>query len=58
MVRVLQIRNFTHWKENCFTFLWYSSLKDFRVNLKACHLQKYEKKQLIGRMKQRMRVLE
>jgi len=46
------------WKEYCFQFLISSSLKDFNVNVKTCHLKKWEKKQLIGKMKQRMRVLE
>ena len=57
MVKVLQIRDFTRWKNHVFHFLISSKVKDFRVNLNACKLQKYEKKQLIARMKQRIRVL-
>jgi len=57
MVRVLLIRNFTRWKDNIFHFLIASKISGFRVNLNSCHLQKYEKKQLVGRMKQRIRVL-
>ena len=57
MARVLQIRNFARWKDNIFHFLIESKISDFRINLRSCLLQKYEKKQLIGRMKQRMRVL-
>jgi len=52
------LRNFTRWKYHVFHFLISSQVKDFRVNLNACKLKKYEKKQLIGKMKQRMRVLE
>ena len=57
MVRVLQIRDFTRWKQHVFHFLISSKVKDFRVNLNACKLKKYEKKQLIGKMKLRVRVL-
>jgi len=55
---VLQIRDFTRWKQYVFHFLINSKVKDFRVNLNACKLKKYEKKQLIGKMKQRGRILE
>ena len=58
MVKVLQIRDFTRWKEYVFQFLISSKIKDFRVNLNACKLKKYEKKQLIGRIKNKVRVLE
>ena len=57
MVQVLPIRNFARWKDNIFHFLIASKISDFRVNLNSCHLKKWEKKQLIGRMKQRIRVL-
>ena len=57
MVKVLPIRNFARWKDNIFHFLIASKISDFGINLRSCHLQKYEKKQLIGRMKQRIRVL-
>ena len=58
MVRVLPIRNFTRWKQHVFHFLISSKVKDFRVNLSACKLKKYEKKQLIGRMRYMVRHLE
>jgi hypothetical protein len=58
MDKVLLIRNFTKWKEYVFHFLINSQVKDFRVNLNACKLKKYEKKQLIGRMKYMVRTLE
>ena len=58
MVRVLQIRDFTRWKQHVFHFLISSKLSDFRVNLSACKLKKYEKKQLIGKMKYMARQLE
>ena len=58
MVRVLQIRDFTRWKNHVFHFLNSSKVKDFRVNLSACKLKKYEKKQLVGRMKYMVRHLE
>ena len=51
MDKVLQIRDFTRWKNHVFHFLINSKVKDFRVNLNACKLKKYEKKQLIGKMK-------
>jgi len=37
--------------------LIYSRLKDFNVNLRSCHLKKFEKEQLIIKMKQRILVL-
>jgi len=55
---VLQIRDFTRWKNHVFHFLISSQVKDFRVNLNACKLKKYEKKQLIGKMKYMVRRLE
>ena len=58
MVKVLPIRDFTRWKEYVFHFLISSNVKDFRVNLNACKLKKYEKKQLIGKMKYMTRQLE
>ena len=58
MVKVLQIRDFARWKDNVFHFLIDSKVKDFRVNLRTCHLKKYEKKQLIGKMKYMVRHLE
>ena len=58
MGRVLQIRDFARWKKHVFHFLISSKVKDFRVNLKACKLKKYEKKQLIGKMKYMARQLE
>ena len=58
MARVLPIRDFTRWKQYVFHFLISSKVKDFRVNLNACKLQKYEKKQLIGKMKYLARQLE
>ena len=58
MDRVLLIRNFTRWKHHVFHFLISSKVKDFRVNLSACKLKKYEKKQLVGRMKNMVRQLE
>ena len=58
MVRVLQIRDFTKWKYYVFHFLIHSKVKDFRVNLNACKLKKYEKKQLIGKMRYIVRQLE
>ena len=58
MVRVLQIRDFARWKDNVFHFLISSQVKDFRVNLNACKLKKYEKKQLIGKLKYMARQLE
>jgi len=52
------LRNrFTKWKENCFDFLISCALKDFNVNLKACKLKNWEKKQFIGRLKNRVQVL-
>ena len=38
----------------CFS---HASLKDFRINLKACKLKKWEIKQLIGKMKNNVGVL-
>ena len=32
-------------------FLTICSLKDFRTNMHACHLKKWEKKKLIGNLK-------
>jgi len=32
-------------------FLTTCSLKDFRINVHACHLKKWEKKKLIGNLK-------
>ena len=58
MGKVLPIRDFARWKEYVFHFLISSKVKDFRVNLNACKLKKYEKKQLIGRMKYMVRHLE
>ena len=58
MVRVLQIRDFARWKNHVFHFLISSKVKDFRVNLNACKLKKYEKKQLIGKLKYMARQLE
>ena len=58
MVKVLQIRDFTRWKNHVFHFLISSKVKDFRVNLNACKLKKYEKKQLIGKMRYLVRQLE
>ena len=58
MDKVLQIRDFTRWKNHVFHFLINSKVKDFRVNLNACKLKKYEKKQLIGKMKYMTRCLE
>ena len=58
MVKVLQIRDFTRWKDSVFHFLISSKVKDFRVNLNACKLKKYEKKQLIGKMRYMVRNLE
>ena len=58
MVKVLLIRNFTKWKEYVFHFLISSNVKDFRVNLNASKLKKYEKKQLMGKMKYLVRQLE
>ena len=58
MGKVLQIRDFTRWKDNVFHFLISSKVKDFRVNVRTCHLKKYEKKQLIGKMKYIRRQLE
>jgi len=55
---VLQIRDFTKWKQYVFHFLISSQVKDFRVNLNACKLKKYEKKQLIGKLKYMARQLE
>jgi len=55
---VSQIRDFTRWKNHVFHFLISSKVKDFRVNLNACKLKKYEKKQLIGKMKYMARQLE
>jgi len=55
---VLPIRNFTRWKDNIFHFLIASKISDFRINLRSCHLKKYEKKQLVGRMKYMVRHLE
>jgi hypothetical protein len=45
------------WKNYAFYFLLNSSLKDFRINLKACKLKKWEIKQLIGKMKNNVGVL-
>jgi hypothetical protein len=58
MVKVLQIRDFVRWKEHVFHFLINSKVKDFRVNLNASKLKKYEKKQLIGKMQSMVRHLE
>ena len=58
MDKVSQIRDFTRWKEYVFHFLISSKVKDFRVNVRSCHLKKYEKKQLIGKMKYLVRHLE
>jgi len=58
MGRVLQIRDFARWKKHVFHFLISSNITDFKVNLNACKLKKYEKKQLIGRMKYIRRQLE
>jgi hypothetical protein len=58
MVKVLQIRDFTRWKNHVFHFLISSKVKDFRVNLNACKLKPYEKKQLIGKMRYIVRRLE
>ena len=58
MVKVLLIRDFTRWKQHVFHFLISSKVKDFRVNLNACKLKKYEKKQLIGKMRYMVRHLE
>jgi len=55
---VLQIRDFTRWKKHVFHFLISSQVKDFRVNLNARKLKKYEKKQLIGKMRYMVRHLE
>jgi len=58
MAAVLQIKSLEKWKESCFKFLISSALKDFRINLKSCHLKKWEKKQLIGRLRLKSKVLE
>jgi len=55
---VLPIRDFTRWKNHVFHFLISSKVKDFRVNLNACKLKKYEKKQLLGKMRYLVRQLE
>ena len=57
-IRAKSYQSFTRWKENCFEFLIACALKDFNVNLRACHLKKFEKKQLIGKMKNITRRLE
>tara|TARA_R100000687_G_C6347928_1_gene117417 strand:- start:72 stop:227 length:156 start_codon:yes stop_codon:yes gene_type:complete len=49
---------FQKWKENCFSFLISCALKDFRINLKACKLKKFELEQFMGRLKQRVRILQ
>ena len=58
MDKVLLIRDFTRWKNHVFHFLISSQVKDFRTNLNACKLKKYEKKQLMGKMKYMVRQLE
>jgi len=58
MAQVLPIRNFARWKDNIFHFLITSKISDFRINLRSCHLKKFEKKQLVGRMKYMVRHLE
>ena len=58
MAAVLQIKSLEKWKESCFKFLISSALKDFRTNLNSCHLKKWEKKQLIGRLRSKSKVLE
>jgi len=51
------MQKFRQWKEFSFRFLTSCKLYDFNVNLNACHLKKWEKKQLIGRLTNYSRVL-
>jgi len=46
------------WKEQAFEFLITCAIHDFKINLNACKLRSWQKKQLTGRIKQRLRVLE
>jgi len=47
-----------NWKQNCFAFLIACRVKDFKINLHACNLKKWEKKQLMGRLRLKSKVLE
>jgi len=51
------MERFKQWKEFSFCFLTSCRLKDFRINVNACGLKKWEKKQLIGRLTNFSRVL-
>jgi len=51
------MERFKHWKEFSFRFLTSCSLYHFKINLNACGLKKWEKKQLIGRLTNFSRVL-
>jgi len=46
------------WKEQAFEFLITCKISDFKINLNACKLKKWQKKQLTGRIKQRLQVLQ